>query len=127
MITEKVASIIGPSYTLAFFAGGALGLAQYPQPKARRTYRLLVNNYLNSIGKTSSRFGNNVGAAILMYIILGKIVNFVFFEELEGFSESSKSALYGSLTGVLYKSTRGYRPMIRAAFVVVRSTNFSRL
>ena len=52
-----------------------------------------------------------------MYIILGKIVNFVFFEELEGFSESSKSALYGSLTGVLYKSTRGYRPMIFASFL----------
>ena len=83
MFAEKMASVIGPSYTGAFFVGGALGLLQYPPAKSRRTYRLLVNNYLNNIGKTSARFGNNVGAAIFMYLCLGKTINFIFREELE--------------------------------------------
>ena len=97
---------------MAFFVGGALGLTKFPPTKARRTYRLLVNNYLNNIGKTSSRFGNNVGGAIFLYLIIGKSTNFIFMEELENFSDVQKSALFGALTGAVYKSTRGFRPIV---------------
>jgi mitochondrial import inner membrane translocase subunit TIM23 len=78
MFTEKMASVIGPSYVLSFFIGAAWGLTKVPPPKARRTYRLLINNYLNNIGKTSSSFGNHVGAAVFMYMMVGKSLNFVF-------------------------------------------------
>ena len=78
MFHEKIAAVIGPSYTMAFFVGGLIGLSKIPPPKARRTYRLLINNYLNNIGKTSSRFGNNVGGAIFMYLLVGKAIGFVF-------------------------------------------------
>ena len=117
MFAEKMASVIGPSYTAAFFVGGALGLTQLPPPKARRTYRLLINNYLNNIGKTSARFGNNVGGAIFMYLLVGKTINFVFQEELEGASEPTKSALFGAVTGAIYKSTRGVRPVVLASIL----------
>jgi hypothetical protein len=40
---------------------------------------------LNNIGRTSARFGNNVGGAILMYITMGKFLNFIFQEEFEDF------------------------------------------
>ena len=78
MFAEKFASIIGPSYVLAFFAGAAIGLTKVPPPKARRTTRLLINNYLNNIGKTSASYGNNVGAAVFMYLAVGKSLGFVF-------------------------------------------------
>ncbi len=78
MFAEKMASVIGPSYVLSFFVGGAIGLTKIPPPQSRRTYRLLMNNYLNNIGKTSSRFGNNTGAAIFLYLLIGKSLNFVF-------------------------------------------------
>jgi len=77
MFAEKMASVIGPSYVFAFFTGGLVGLTQLPPPQARRTYRLLINNYLNNIGKTSSRYGNNVGAAVFLYLLVGKSMNFV--------------------------------------------------
>lgn len=112
MFTEKMASVIGPSYTTAFFLGGLLGLSKIPPPKARRTYRLMINNYLNNIGKTSSRFGNNVGGAIFMYLLVGKFINFVFKEELESLTDMQRSALFGFVTGAIYKSTRGFRPMV---------------
>lgn len=117
MFTEKMASVIGPSYVLAFFVGGGLGLAKIPPPKARRTYRLLVNNYLNNIGKTSANFGNNVGAAVLMYLLIGKSIDFIFREELESFSQPAKAAFFGAVTGAVYKSTRGLRPMIFASIL----------
>ena len=117
MFTEKMASVIGPSYFLAFFVGGGLGLAKIPPPKARRTYRLLVNNYLNNIGKTSAHFGNHVGAAVLMYLLIGKSIEFIFKEELESFTQPQKAAMFGAVTGALYKSTRGLRPMIFASIL----------
>ena len=82
MFAEKMASVIGPTYISAFFFGGVVGLTKLPAPHARRTYRLLINNYLNSIGKTSSKYGNNVGAAIFLYLLIGKSLNFFFMEEL---------------------------------------------
>ncbi len=117
MFTEKLASIIGPSYTMAFFLGAGLGLTKVPPPRARRTKRLLINNYLNNIGKTSARCGNNMGGAIFMYLLVGKSLTFVFQEELEFVSENQKAALAGAFTGALYKCTRGVRPLIFASIL----------
>ena len=71
----------------------------------------MINSYINSVGKTSARFGNNVGGAIFMYILVGKFMNFLLLEELQGLSVPSQSAIFGGLTGALYKSTRGTRAM----------------
>ena len=86
MFTEKLAATIGPSYVASFFIGGFMGLTQVPLPRARRTKRLMINYYVNNIGKTSARYGNNVGGAIFMYIMMGKFMNFLFLEELEDVS-----------------------------------------
>ena len=78
MFQEKLSATIGPSYVASFFLGGLIGLTQVPPSRNRRTFKLLCNSYLNNVGKTSARFGNNVGGAILMYITMGKFLNFVF-------------------------------------------------
>ena len=83
MFTEKLAATIGPSYVASFFLGGLIGLTKVPPAKNRRTKRLMINSYINNVGKTSARFGNNVGGAIFMYIMMGKFMNFLFLEELE--------------------------------------------
>ena len=111
MFTEKLSATIGPSYVASFFLGGLIGLTKVPPPKARRTTKLMINSYLNNVGKTSSRFGNNVGGAIFMYIMVGKAMNFFFLEELEEVSVPAQSAIFGGLTGALYKCTRGRRAM----------------
>lgn len=54
------------------------GGLQRPPAKARRTTRLLLNTYVNNIGRTGSRFANNTAAAVLLYVLTGKFVNFVF-------------------------------------------------
>ena len=72
----------------------------------------MINSYLNNVGKTSARFGNNVGGGIFMYIMVGKFMDFLFLEELEGMSTPLTNAVYGSITGALYKCTRGSRAMV---------------
>ena len=71
----------------------------------------MINSYVNNIGKTSARFGNNAGGAIFMYIMMGKFMHFLFLEEFELISVPAQSAIFGALTGALYKSTRGSRAM----------------
>ena len=84
MFTETLSATIGPSYVASFFVGGLIGMTKLPPPKSRRSKKLMINSYCNNIGKTSARFGNNVGGAIFMYIMVGKSVDFLFKEELEG-------------------------------------------
>ena len=112
MFSEKLSATIGPSYVSAFFIGGMLGMTKIPPPKNRRTTKIMVNSYMNNIGKTSARFGNNVGGGIFMYIMVGKTVNFILLEELEDLGVPVQNAVFGGLTGALYKSTRGRRAMM---------------
>ena len=113
MFSETLSATVGPSYVASFFAGGIYGLVKAPPlRKHRRTTKLIVNTYINSVGKTSSKFGNNVGGAILMYIMVGKLMNFMFLEEFEEVSVPAQNAVFGGLTGALYKSTRGRRAML---------------
>ena len=72
----------------------------------------MTSTYLNNVGKVSSKSANNVAAAVFLYLVTGKFINFLFLEELEGASEPLKNAVYGGVTGAVYKSTRGFRPMI---------------
>ena len=58
MFAEKLGSIIGPTYVAAFSTGMVYGAFQLPSERARRTTRLMLNSYFNSIGKTSTRFAN---------------------------------------------------------------------
>ena len=75
-----------PYFILAFALGACVGLTKVPPPKARRTTRLLVNNYLNNIGKTSAKFANGTAACIFLYLLTGKFLNYMLLEELEHFN-----------------------------------------
>lgn len=102
------------SKSLAFLVGSVYGVvAGRPQQWKKRSMRLIVNNYVNSIGKTSSRFANSTAAAIFLYLLVGKATYYIFKEELEEYTtEIGRAALYGGLTGGLYKCIYGRYPML---------------
>jgi import inner membrane translocase subunit TIM23 len=114
MFAEKMAAVVGPGYVGAFMFGSVYGLTQVPDQKQRRTARLMVNTYLNNVGKTASRFGNNTAAAIFLYVLTGKLINHLFQEEFDDFgvTDRYKNTIYGGVAGAIYKSTRGTRPMV---------------
>ena len=119
MFAEKMASLVGPSYVIAFFGGGIYGATHVPELRQRRTTRLMVNAYLDNVGKTASRFGNNSAAAVFLYILTGKLINHIFLEEFEDFNigDRYKNTIYGGVAGAIYKSTRGFRPMCLGALL----------
>ena len=69
---------------------------------------------MNNVGKCATRFGNNSAAAVLLYIITGKMINFLFQEEFDdfGIANTYDNAIYGGVAGGIYKMTRGRRPMV---------------
>ena len=71
------------------------------------------------MGKSATRFGNNSAAAVLLYIITGKMINFIFVEEFDDFGIQNKydNAIYGGVAGGIYKCTRGRRPMVLGALM----------
>ena len=115
MFSEKLSATIGPSYVSAFFLGGTMGAFKATPMRSRRTTKLRISSKVNNIGKISASFGNNVGGGVLMYLMVGKTVNFMFLEELEDLSIPAQNAIFGGMTGALYKSTRGTRPMMLAS------------
>ena len=53
-----------------------------------------------------------------MYISIGKLLQLVFQEELEEFTSfHTQNALFGGVTGAIYKCTRGRRPMALSFFL----------
>ena len=114
MFAESMASIVGPTYCLAWGAGTMYGLTQVPPQKARRTKRILINTYLNNIGRTSSKYANNTAACVFLFVFVGKLLDTLLLEEYEEFNvpEPVKVAAYGAMTGAVYKSTRGRRAML---------------
>ena len=119
MFSEKIAGLLGPSYVIAFGLGATVGVLKGTPIKARRTYRLWMNNTVNNFMKTGFRYANNTGAAILLYMLTGKSIYFIFKEEFEDFQISlyAENAIFGGVCGTIYKSTRGFRPMILGALL----------
>ena len=78
------------------------------------------------MGRTSSRFANNTAACVFLYVAIGKLCDHIFLEEWEELNvpEPMKVAMYGGLTGAVYKSTRGRGPMLLGSVLggVVGST-----
>jgi len=72
----------------------------------------MINSYFNSIGKSSTRFGNQATACVCLYLLVGKVMNYIFQEELESYDANIRCAIFGMLTGSIYKSTRGFRPAV---------------
>lgn len=66
------------------------------------------------VGKHTSRCANAGASITLMYCLLKKVINFIFEEEIQTLTPMQKQFLYGFITGALYKSTRGIKPMLLA-------------
>ena len=119
MFTQKVSGVVGPAYIGAFLMGAMSGLAHVPPPRAQRSYKLLMSNYVDTVTKRASTFANNTGACVFLFLMTGKFINFLFYEEFEDFgvNETFKTAIFGGATGALYKCTRGRGPMMLGAFL----------
>jgi hypothetical protein len=100
----KTAGIFGFGYGL-FKSARELTFRNRPK-------KLIATSLINMVGKQATRCANAGASITLMYCFLKKIINFVFEEEIQGLSPLQKQFFYGFITGALYKSTRGVKPML---------------
>ena len=97
-------NIIAVIILLAFLFGGFYGLISAKPPLIQRSsFKLKMNYYLNTIGKKSASFANYSAAALFLYLIIAKSTDYIFKEELEGFSQNTKTLIYGGLAGAVYR------------------------
>ena len=88
--------------------GGAWGLVEglnrsppYAPPKLR------LNSALNSITRRGPFLGNSAGVLALVYNIINSTIG-----HYRGKHDTVNSLTAGALSGMLFKSTRGVRPMV---------------
>lgn len=109
---DKVSFTVGTSYGLGFFLGLLKGIRQGMPKSLRMPKKLIMNNFFNTVGKETSRFGNGFAAAGIMYYIFAGGMNLLFEDELEGVEPLYKNMICGTVTGMLYKSTLGIVPCL---------------
>ncbi len=80
---EEIAFTTGGSYILGFFLGLGEGIKNGMPKNSRMPRRLIMNNFFNSVGKSTCRYGNGFAAAGLLYHIVGNSLNFLFEDQLE--------------------------------------------
>jgi len=101
----------GVSYLSALSIGGAWGLAEGLQKNpASMPPRLRLNGVLNAVTRRGPFLGNSAGVIAMVYNGINSTIG-----HYRGKHDMTNSVVAGALSGALFKSTRGTRPMAISA------------
>lgn len=103
----------GVSYVTALGLGGAWGLQEGLRRSAGQAPKLRLNSVLNSITRRGPFLGNSAGVIALVYNGFNSYIG-----HLRGKHDSANSIVAGALSGMLFKSTRGLKPMAISGGIV---------
>ncbi|KAJ4371033.1 Mitochondrial import inner membrane translocase subunit tim23 [Didymella sp. IMI 355093] len=103
----------GVSYLTALTIGGAWGLSEGLQKNpASMPPRLRLNGVLNAVTRRGPFLGNSAGVIALIYNGTNSTIG-----ALRGKHDPTNSVVAGAISGAIFKSTRGTRPMAISAAV----------
>ncbi|KAG8927966.1 Mitochondrial import inner membrane translocase subunit tim23 [Tulasnella sp. 419] len=101
----------GTTYLTGLGVGGAWGLREGAfRPLAVSNARLRINSILNSVTRRGAFMGNSAGVLALIYNGINSSI-----DAWRGKHDAWGSMAAGGITGALFKSTAGVKPMIAAA------------
>lgn len=104
----------GVSYLSALAVGGTWGLAEGLQKNPpTMSPRLRLNGVLNSITRRGPFLGNSAGVIAMVYNGINSTIGY-----WRGKHDVTNSVLAGALSGAIFKSTRGTRPMLISSGIV---------
>ena len=83
----------------------------------RTTLRLKANYYLNTLERAAIRSANSAAGLVFLYLVVGKSMNYIFEEELDGLSDYSRSAIFGAITGALSRVTFPYQAVLFGSLI----------
>lgn len=97
----------GTTYLTALTLGGAWGLAEgLNKTTPQMAPRLRLNAALNSVTRRGPFLGNSAGIVAMVYNIFNSTIGYY-----RGKHDAANSIVAGALSGALFKSTRGLKPM----------------
>ncbi|KAI6246695.1 Mitochondrial import inner membrane translocase subunit tim23 [Erysiphe necator] len=103
----------GVTYLTALTVGGAWGLQEGLRRSVGQAPKLRLNSALNAITRRGPFLGNSAGVIALVYNGFNSLIG-----NFRGKHDSFNSIVAGALSGMLFKSTRGVRPMMISGSIV---------
>lgn len=103
----------GVTYLSALTIGGAWGLQEGLRRSAGQPPKLRLNSVLNSITRRGPFLGNSAGVVAMVYNGINSTIGYY-----RGKHDSANSIVAGALSGMIFKSTRGVRPMMISGGIV---------
>ena len=104
----------GITYLSALTVGGAWGLAEgLSRSPASAPPKLRLNSVLNAVTRRGPFLGNSAGVIALVYNGFNSTLGYY-----RGKHDAANSIAAGGLSGMLFKSTKGIRPMATSGVMV---------
>ncbi|KAF2144156.1 uncharacterized protein K452DRAFT_285395 [Aplosporella prunicola CBS 121167] len=104
----------GTTYLTALSLGGAWGMFEGLNKTApTASPRLRLNAVLNAVTRRGPFLGNSAGVIAMVYNIFNSTIGY-----WRGKHDATNSVLAGALSGALFKSSRGIRPMAISSALV---------
>jgi mitochondrial import inner membrane translocase subunit TIM23 len=104
----------GMTYLTALTMGGTWGLVEgLNRAPASAPPKLRLNSVLNSMTRRGPFLGNSAGVVAMVYNGINSTMGYY-----RGKHDSANSIMAGALSGMLFKSTRGVRPMMISGGIV---------
>ena len=111
--TDDLCYGTGVTYLAALSLGGAWGLQEGLRRSAGQPPKLRLNSVLNAVTRRGPFLGNSAGVIAIVYNCINSYIGY-----LRGKHDSANSIAAGALSGMLFKSTRGLRPMMISGGIV---------
>ncbi|KAF8860466.1 Tim17-domain-containing protein [Acephala macrosclerotiorum] len=103
----------GVTYLTALTVGGAWGLQEGLRRSNGQPPKLRLNSVLNAVTRRGPFLGNSAGVIAMVYNGFNS-----FIGHMRGKHDSVNSIAAGALSGMIFKSTRGIRPMMISGGIV---------
>ena len=104
----------GVTYLTALSVGGAWGLAEgLNRSPSSAAPKLRLNSVLNAVTRRGPFLGNSAGVIAMVYNGFNSTIG-----HYRGRHDATNSLVAGALSGMLFKSTRGLRPMATSGAMV---------
>ncbi|KAK4123449.1 Tim17-domain-containing protein [Parathielavia appendiculata] len=111
--TDDLCYGTGTTYLAGLTIGGAWGLQEGLRKSVGESPKLRLNSVLNSVTRRGPFLGNSAGVVAICYNCINSYLGY-----LRGKNDAANTIVAGVLSGMLFKSTRGLRPMMISGGIV---------
>ncbi|KAL2124342.1 hypothetical protein VTJ04DRAFT_707 [Mycothermus thermophilus] len=111
--TDDLCYGTGTTYLTGLTIGGAWGLQEGLRRSVGEPPKLRLNSVLNSVTRRGPFLGNSAGVVAIIYNCINSYLGY-----LRGKNDAANTIVAGALSGMLFKSTRGIRPMMISGGIV---------